>query len=421
MDKIMHNDRIKGIVIGGQEIKAIQFADNLNMPLKFDQDSLDAVLDEFKLFQAQVGLKCNLDKSCIKRMGPIHESTLLLNSQGIPWTNQSIKILGIQITNPQTIEKDNIQPVIGKMSMTKFNSWKSRDLDLVGKVTVINALVMSLLVYKLAVLPLLSSYLITQINQMWSRFLWNGKRPKIAWSILTSPKLHGGLGLADLVKRDASLKIQWVQRAYQDSTIAVLADYLLKNSIGLLIWECNLQSKHISMLFPKCGFWFDVLKTWCEFNYNSMVNFDSVLDQIIWFNSKILVRNKPIFNLQMFCAGIVRVSDLVHEDYTFLSVLEFTSKFPGINYIEYMGIVQAFPIEWRRWFRARSGPDYGVDAYQPRFLLIEAHKSIVNISYRVLHRNMYLLESKRVKWQIIFDTPLWIPDIMKVVKKLWPH
>lgn len=199
LDKIMTNDKIKGVIIHDQEIKAIQFADDLNMPLTFDQTSLDSVLNEFELFQKQVGLRCNLDKSCIKRLGTIHKSTVLLNSRGIPWTNESIKVLGVHISDPQNLEKDNIQPAIKKMNSV-IQSWRSRDLDIIGKVTVINALVMSILVYTLAVIPLLSSQVISQINQIWSRFIWNDKRPKIKWAILTSLKLHGGLGLANLAK-----------------------------------------------------------------------------------------------------------------------------------------------------------------------------------------------------------------------------
>lgn len=149
-----------------------------------------------------------------------------------------------------------------------------------------------------------------------------------------------------------------------------------------------------------------------------MVSFENVMEQVVWFNSQILIANKPIFNGQMFHAGIIRVSDIVHSDFSFLSIIEFTNKFPGINFMEYVSVVQAFPVEWRRWFRNKNGPDFGIDSFQPRVLLIDAQKSIVNISYRTFHRNMYLLETKRLKWQMILDTPLWIQDIMKVVKKL---
>lgn len=64
-DRIAQNGKIKGIKVGEVEIKSIQFADDLNMPMLFNQESLSEAIKELKLFQNQVGLQINLDKSVI--------------------------------------------------------------------------------------------------------------------------------------------------------------------------------------------------------------------------------------------------------------------------------------------------------------------------------------------------------------------
>lgn len=50
--------------------------------------------------------------------------------------------------------------------------------------------------------------------------------------MLTSKKENGGLNLSNILIRDLSLKVQWVQRYCQDSTIQALADRILQNKIG---------------------------------------------------------------------------------------------------------------------------------------------------------------------------------------------
>lgn len=96
-DQIAKNDKIKGIKIGQLEIKSIQFADDLNMPLIFEQETLTEALKELENFKKQVGLTINIQKSCIYRIGKMRGTTCLLNSEGIPWTNESINVLGVQI------------------------------------------------------------------------------------------------------------------------------------------------------------------------------------------------------------------------------------------------------------------------------------------------------------------------------------
>lgn len=113
-DRIRDNPRIKGIQLGTETIKSIQFADDLNRPLLFDQETLSEVLKELQDFKAQVGLAINISKSCIYRIGTISNSTVLLNGGGIPWVSDGLSVLGITITANDSFQNVNIDPLIDK-------------------------------------------------------------------------------------------------------------------------------------------------------------------------------------------------------------------------------------------------------------------------------------------------------------------
>lgn len=414
-DRIVQNPNIKGITVNGEEIKSIQFADDLNIPTLFNQDSLNAIIDELKLFKSQVGLRINLEKSLMLRIGPIKDSTVLLNSQGIPWTNDTVRVLGVDIVQDCHMEKKNMEPLLSKMKIV-CDSWKAHDLSLVGKVLVINSLVMSLLVYRLAVIPSLSAITIKKINKIWSEFIWGkGKRPKIAWKILTAQKSNGGLGLSDIAIRDQSLKIQWVQRYCQDSVIRALADASLQNNIGTLLWRANLKSRDVNKIFKFGHFWLDVLFSWAKFNYQCACNRDVLLEQMLWFNSDLRKNNLPFISNSLYNSGIVYIRDIVNADFSFKLIQQILSQFPGADILEYISLIQLVPSEWKRWIRLDSNHSCG----PPVFDLIDKVKSLVSISYKSLNNDPYVILDKIQRWQTKLQIALYHKDFVRMCKRIW--
>ena len=54
--------------------------------------------------------------------------------------------------------------------------WKMRGLSLFGKILVINTLIGSLFVYRMAILPQIPENYIRQVHKLFSDFIWNGKK-----------------------------------------------------------------------------------------------------------------------------------------------------------------------------------------------------------------------------------------------------
>lgn len=311
-----------------------------------------------------------MSKSCIKRLGPISGSTILLDSEGIPWTNDVINVLGIDIAEKELVTERNINPVVEKMQRT-LKTWESRDLTLIGKITVINTLVMSLLVYRLSVIPTLAQNIVQSVNKIWSQFIWNKRKPKISWEILTSPKRNGGLSLAHITKRDMALKIQWVQRIFSDSFFMRYSNKILNTILNENIWKCNLQPRDLKYVTQGTGFWFDVLKAWSHFNFIDPLTRQQIKNQYLWFNSNLRISNKPFIIENMYHAGIETVSQLLNDDCTFLSIAQFKQKFPTISFLEYLSVIKAFPSNWKKWLlndvHAKHQPE------PPRLPMLEQH------------------------------------------------
>ena len=98
-DKIRNNNKIKGVIIDGEECKRAQYADDFWLVLLHDTENINEALKELEIFCGFTGLKVNYDKSVILPIGNTTESNVQLHTDyNLKWShNDPIKILGIWI------------------------------------------------------------------------------------------------------------------------------------------------------------------------------------------------------------------------------------------------------------------------------------------------------------------------------------
>ena len=108
------------------------------------------------------------------------------------------------------IQGEYIEIILEKMQRV-LTSWGPRHLTILGKVQVVNSRVASLLIYKMQILPCLDPEINTGIKMLMSRFIWNGRKPKMRTNYLMLDKAMGGRRLTDVAARDKSLKIEWIR------------------------------------------------------------------------------------------------------------------------------------------------------------------------------------------------------------------
>ena len=147
-----------------------------------------------------------------------------------------------------------------------MNSWNKRGLSLMGKIFIINVVMISLFTYKMQVLPLLPLKYVNEIEILLKKYIWDGKRAKLTLGLIKSNKSDGGLSMIDLAIKDMSLKIQWVLMILNDEVIAHITYTFWDAKHWVIIYGNVICYLFMYCLYLNMGFWVDVLYSWAWYN-----------------------------------------------------------------------------------------------------------------------------------------------------------
>ena len=341
---IRQNKNISGLIFDGVEVKVSQLADDTNCIVK-DEKSLKTLLDTFSLFRSGSGLDINVDKTTARCLGEFTPSNNKLF--GLKWTQEPVHTLGVNLTGSEDDHYAiNFRPKIAKMKQL-LNSWKCRKLSLKGKVTVVNSLAISKLVY-------LSSIIITpqqvykEVKDLIVDFLWDGGTPKIAYSTLIQGIEKGGLKLVDLELKVKSFSITWVKRLTNLSRGKWKA-------LPRIFYDTNDLKLFFSSNLPRITnvegpqFYRVIQNNWSDITKVDTPNEDIVNSQMLWNNRYVTIQNMPYEWKRWRDAGILRVYDIIGNNGSFLDANEIFQKYRiEVNFLELLQIRQSIPFEWRR-------------------------------------------------------------------------
>ena len=146
---VRQNSEIKGIVIGKEETKLLQYADDSTAILS-DKNSATALFKLLDFFRSVSGLKINCTKTEGMWIGSARHSKS--KPFGIKWPDEPIKALGVYFTYDIKLlhEKNFIERLDSIKKL--INIWSSRGLSIYGKVTVIKSLLIPKFVY-ISIIP----------------------------------------------------------------------------------------------------------------------------------------------------------------------------------------------------------------------------------------------------------------------------
>ena len=412
-----NNNEIEGIPV--EEIINVlsQFADDMDIFSKFEQASYNACLKEIDNFYYHSGFKLSYDKTTVYRIGSLKKSSAKLYTQGqdLTWSNETIKVLGIDVyhDNKELVNKNYI-PLINK-SEGILKQWANRNLSLFGKINVINTLVTSLFIYKMFVLPSLTSDIIRRIEQVFHDYLWNGRRAKIALKILTAPKKWGGAGMCNIRIRDQSMKATWVQILDNFPNYANMVYRMLKIPVGKLIWSCTIAANDTDIIVNRVHypFWYDTLHAWAKYN---TAKGQRIENQILWFNSQIRIDDKPFFLKKCWDNGLIYLHQLF-ENMEVISAIKAARKF-GITFMELNQIISAVPYEWRKFFKNTEPTQYqpipptnGQEAVNI--------KGLASKVYYVLSENSAILLKKTNSWTEDLGVDIDCNALVKMINRTY--
>ena len=342
-NKIRQDDNIGGIQIGDKFIKISQLADDTTCLLD-GLDSLNNILNTFKLFTLCAGLKINLNKTTAKYIGTLKDSDYY--PHGLSWIKGNVESLGIVFT-PSEDESYllNFEPRIIKLKNT-LQVWTQRQLSLKGKITIINSLALAPLIYVASVIDT-PSKVIDEVNKIIIHFFWKSNQPKIAKNVIIQKISDGGLKFPDFECKVKAMRLIWVKRLALNtvSRWKFIPMYYFKCQDLNLFFSCK-SGVHCSTSVPE--FYKKCHKWWIDVHSVHPQTVEMVKHEILWNNIYITINKKTVFYKEWYRGGIIRIYDILDENNQFMSHTDIASKY-GIkcSFLDVLQIRQSIPIQWR--------------------------------------------------------------------------
>uniref|UniRef100_A0A9J7X3G9 Reverse transcriptase domain-containing protein n=1 Tax=Cyprinus carpio carpio TaxID=630221 RepID=A0A9J7X3G9_CYPCA len=192
---IREDSEIKGISIRGDEHKICMYADDVLLFLTNLKSSIPKLMTLLKKYNLYSGYKINIQKTqtLIYNFRPnLH----IRRQYDFNWKSRSIKYLGITLTKDiAKLFESNYGP-INKEIKTDISRWTLLPLDMINRIEIIKMNMLPRILYLFQSLPL--EVLQKQFNEwdgMISRFVWNGRKPRIKFKSLQLTKEKGGRAL----------------------------------------------------------------------------------------------------------------------------------------------------------------------------------------------------------------------------------
>ncbi|WP_176696360.1 reverse transcriptase domain-containing protein, partial [Candidatus Ichthyocystis sparus] len=414
--KIRNNINIKGLSNYGLESKISLYADDTIFFLTPKKNHLNALLKDLDQFAELSGLRPNYDKCIILRLGSLHGTTFKLPCNStLVWSDGPIDILGIHI--PKRIDelvKINIENKLQKMKKV-LGPWKSTTLSLFGKVTLVNSLCTSQFTYLLMSLPSPNEIFYKKYDELVFNFIWNNKPEKIKRKYLYNSLDEGGVKLINLKALNLSLKASWVQKIYCNpnwSSSCFLSNIhpIFKYNLFMFAQISNTHFQCLQNIFENLSpFFKDMIQAWLHFQYFPPESVDAILQQMIWFNSNILINRLPILWEYFVEKGIIFVNDVMDLNGNIYSYKTFCELFGKLcSEFRYYQLVAAIPLVWRKKVKKAKRKLLVCKPLIKNYLWLKG-KKINPFMYKFFLR-AYNLNKEPDKfqsyWEGIFDIPL---------------
>lgn len=344
---VRNSPKIKGIPIGDKKVVISQYADDSTFFVQNATSIVEllALLNDFAAFS---GLKVNASKTYLLLLG--NHKHPPAEVQGIKVV-ETIRILGIHFKNRISDEEMynlNYKTPLNKIRQICLN-WINRSMSFKGKVTLINALMISTLQYVAACtsVPLRAQI---EYKKIATDFFWNSARSKVSYNLIIQKIEDGGLRLADLPTRISTSRLSLVRQIWHkpDSIwVTILAQALKTEDLRMaLLYKIDLSRR----IDPRFKLLSNVLSEWAKVHIRPPENEQEVQHELLWNNSYITINKVALLWQNWDSAGIHRINDLLHHTQPrFLSHEEINTRF-GLNssFIQILQIRSAIPVAWKR-------------------------------------------------------------------------
>ena len=311
--RIRNDYSIEGIHSQDFNILNVQYADDMWLALKPTKENLDRVLEELQKFEKFSGPTINYDKSVAIKLGPLRDSDArYYTMKKLFGSDGAVKILGIYFhPDQQVMEQLNYWNTLKDIEAI-LNKWTNRALSLNGKITVINSLIASKLVYKMLATPTPSRNCFKAYKQIILQFLWDGKPARIRYNKLIQNYNKNGLKLVDIEAKNHVTKAMWPIRWQLKHRLNKIHWLYMNMPIkDERLWLCRLDvndiNKYIKNSVDMCS---QILKSWSILTRSHDFDPTTFYNTPLWYNSDIRRANEPFFHNKIVDSNINTLADI---------------------------------------------------------------------------------------------------------------
>ena len=400
---LRNNQNIESLKLGDLRKLFSQYADDMDIYCKNTEQNMYRINQNLESFCKQTGFKINYEKTTVYCVGKDNSAIAKIYTiKGMHVEQEKINVLGVRVTkNYEELMKLNYKELIDKSRAILMN-WTSRKLSLI---LIINTLIASLYVYKMLVLPRMSTQQIKMLYKISEQFIWDGRKPKIPLHKLQNSKKCGGLGLVDLRIKGNALRASWIIVLQKDEVMSFLAYQNLNKYLQDTIWKCNIKMDDVKFVNNNVNnFWRQVLEAWSWYNFKDQVTMEEISDQIVWFNSHIHVGNQPIFVKKSYLRGLTHVRQLFKNGLPLTG--EEAYEIYDLEPLTFNSIMSTIPKNWKV-FLLNNGSSQNMGKYKVDAFICEK-KPIATyyqkmISQEELMHNVFVRWVQRLKMTITYN------------------
>ena len=209
-EAIRENKLIQGVTVCGVEQKVSLFADDVIAYVERPSDSIPELLGLLESYGRLSGYKINITKTQILTVN-YTPSKQIRERFDLNWNLKKIKYLGIEVTRQLAgLYKANYEKINCEL-LQDIHRWSTLTLDFSSRIELIRMNVLPRLLYLFQSLPIeIPQTQFTSWDKMISRFIWNGKRPRVRFKTLQLQRERGGLSLPNLKEYFHAAQLKYV-------------------------------------------------------------------------------------------------------------------------------------------------------------------------------------------------------------------
>ena len=297
--------RFNGIKVLQKEHRLSQYADDTSAFMQASNDNLNMSLQILNWFYSKSGLKINYSKTKVIRLGNIRETDRRFGRENnLDW-GSSFTALGIQynVKDMINITELNISDKLDSMRGA-IKAWGCRNLTPMGRITVLQSLVLSKITHILQSLPSPSDDVFKTLEKMAYDFIWGEKRHEVKKQTLCKDFKDGGLNMLNIRDFEKSLKRKLL------TTTTEWEEFALYYKVDRLLYtDTNYHNTIVNSTTNP--FWKDVASAYREwYSKFKKVTILSTAYAPIWGNPEL---NIP-FNYTLFRNKILYLQDMFDEN-----------------------------------------------------------------------------------------------------------